>query len=1154
MTMNKDEIIRRLMLDNSERFLRRQLQEVDWPFLGLFGEKLNKDMRAAAFNAISANPTVEGFVRHLQLYPALFSIYICQILLQTFGRGDHFQLWPEIKRALRLSGELSQPNRELLWSGFRNACLKIGLEVSGGEQGSHYMVNEFLRQVGLSEAFAGDLATRALRFAGRNGLPDEDDPQGIIAWQESLSNTLNVPFSRSAKAAVDDDRQGYYTQLLLRIIHSGGTLNENDSPIAKAFAKTFKNDGVAVSTKIGRAAIPQVQFQNGALGIMLPGGVHREWTVLLDDESHKYRTSGGEQFIVFDHMLPHHVVVQDDTKRQVLSLPLWADDRNNQVLLFSSETGLLKGRGALGALGEQVIQVSPGIYCLLSRFDPAFDGDGAECLSEDPTLYLSLIRLAPNERRELRRGPALLEISATAEPVIIWQGSGVVSREGLSVYPDSNLVAQIEIPQELRTDATGFVLELSAGDGGNPQTVALKLDDAGRADVPLASIVKEGKWKFGVWRVLAQVKRIGEARTLVRSAALCWIGLKEFRSGLRFVCTEKPTNLFEPGCENIRIETGEVACVNTNRRLLRLVFALDTRREVSLSWAVPGVFADLLDYDEQGLAIRKPLAIGKTLLASTTSSQQIVITADRSAELKIGNFCRKVDFAARGSVTLPIGTLADCATADDANLTYHPLDGRTSLVVARLVRPQQVLKFDVRVEFGKATSRLVTANPIEAVQIRCRDILTGKERTLVTDCEITGEDGGATLECKIVLNDGNCAAALRINLTDFNAGAWVLWLEVLYRGSWGRLTNARGDYFVAGVLLAEDGYPMQNHKLEEMLQSLSGAAAARALGRFHEALQYCYAQPVWSQISWLGQGWKSLVDRCSADIPESMAALFDIITEHMPDSSSPSWLPQLTIPSRWPIIFTLPALEYRDLSNANSLLVHTLLALGKAAAGLHEAIGSVLHVGSVAGFSNFPAIAGRGDNPKGFDSSRFGQAMRELEDRENQYLLADDAFVPGDGQLLGPIHYRYGKIRFEDRYARSLGGNEVRRGQAMNMARHSVRFFGSLHAGNSMITPVLDPWPLDIDDSAQEALTITELEHFLSVFAWYARLSARQPGELANFLKKVTPEGVDVEAPLGYLLYVGEELLSFYLLLWEIVLMADHDDKPHIGITSATQH
>ena len=51
--MNKDEAIRRLMLDNSEKFLRRQLQEVDWPFLGLFGEKLNKDMKAAAFNAIS---------------------------------------------------------------------------------------------------------------------------------------------------------------------------------------------------------------------------------------------------------------------------------------------------------------------------------------------------------------------------------------------------------------------------------------------------------------------------------------------------------------------------------------------------------------------------------------------------------------------------------------------------------------------------------------------------------------------------------------------------------------------------------------------------------------------------------------------------------------------------------------------------------------------------------------------------------------------------------------------------------------------------------------------------------------------------------------------------------------------------------------------
>lgn len=215
--MNKDETIRRLMLDNSERFLRQQLQEVDWPFLGLFGEKLNKDMRSAAFNAISANPTTAGFIQHLRRYPALFSIYLCQILMQTFGRTENFSLWPEITRALRLQQPPTSAEKHDLWFGFQSVCISLGLEVSGRGQGTHFMVNAFLRQVGLSEAFAGDLSIRALRFANRNGLPDEDDPQGIVAWQASLSNTLNVPFSRSAKAAVDYDRQGYYTQLLLRV-------------------------------------------------------------------------------------------------------------------------------------------------------------------------------------------------------------------------------------------------------------------------------------------------------------------------------------------------------------------------------------------------------------------------------------------------------------------------------------------------------------------------------------------------------------------------------------------------------------------------------------------------------------------------------------------------------------------------------------------------------------------------------------------------------------------------------------------------------------------------------------------------------------------------------------------------------------------------
>ena len=36
----------------------------------------------------------------------------------------------------------------------------------------------------------------------------------------------------------------------------------------------------------------------------------------------------------------------------------------------------------------------------------------------------------------------------------------------------------------------------------------------------------------------------------------------------------------------------------------------------------------------------------------------------------MGNFARKVNFSARGSVTLPVGTLSDSVTADDSCLVY----------------------------------------------------------------------------------------------------------------------------------------------------------------------------------------------------------------------------------------------------------------------------------------------------------------------------------------------------------------------------------------------------------------------------------------------------------------------------------------------------
>lgn len=1154
--ISNDELKRRLILDNSEKVLSRLMREVDWPFLGLFGEALNQAMRRAVFEAINANPTVSGYVRHLDLYPALFSVYLCQILMQTFGQADHFQLWPEIQRALRLREPPSTAERQQLWMAFRQACIELGLEVSPRLDGPHYMVEEFLRQVGLSVAFSGDLAARMFRFAHRSGLPDEDDPQGIEAWQETLCLTLNIPFSITARKAVELDAKGYYTQVFLRVASADGQVGESPSLLEQAFGKALQDSG-ASAKRLGRVAIPQVVLQNDVLGVLLPGGMPREWMVEVDRDRRKFRTSGTEEFVPFDNYLPIAVAIHDESDHRVVSLPLWEDERNNRILIFSAETGLLRGRGMLGG---GAVTVSPGVYLLLSRFDPEIEGVESEHLSEDPVVYLTPLNLGPGKRIELRRGPAALAVSANAEPMVQWEGEGIVSREGHTVYPGGKMSLRIEVPEDLRRGTTGFEVEISAGGAGQSRVVSpLEFGEDGAALVHIGEAASAAGWQAGVWRLLAQLRRIGEARTLARSAALCWIGLKEFRSGLRFVCAVRPANLFEAGCDNVQATSQEVACREASRRSMRLVFALDARREIALSWAVPGVFVDLLEYDEQGLAVRKPLAVGGTLLASTASSQQLVISSHENATLRLGAFDRRVNFTHRGSVTLPLGSLADRLSAESTNLTYQGDSQQHSITLVHLIRPHEILSFESRLETGRAMLRFATGSRIQAVQVRVLELISGLEQVLVADSsDPSGNHSRAGLAQMLITKreDGALSTTVFLDISDLSPGAWLLRFEVLQDGTWGRLTNTRGDYYAAGMLIGEDGRFGNGNSLSAVLMALEPGEVPRALRRFHEAMQYCYAEPSWMSVRWLDPGWRTLVDLCADQGEKMIGTLFDLVASPLPESSSPSWIPQLTVLARKPQLLALPASTYAALNERNSVLMVVLAAMAKLPTTLAHSFQGLLHMGVVGAFSNARKICQHGEHPRGFDPDRYKDALRQTDDRGAIYLLADDHFIPGEGQLCGSLHYRFAKRSLEERFARSLGGNDVRRGQALWMGREAMRRLSRLSLSDRRFDPVIDPWPAEMDEStpdfmAQKVSMLRSLEHFISVLSWHCRLESRQPGALQQFLRTVAPDDVDATSPLGFILHVGDALLGFYLLLWEIVMRADlnEESRPQ-GVTA----
>ena len=239
------------MLSAWEQELRAVVQKSDTPFLGLFGDALSPQVRVGIINAIATDRTVEGYVRLLYRYPALFAIHLTSTLMAGMGQTGSFDLYPHIRTALQRTVEPTTDEKQTLWTAFRRAVLGLGLEVSPRTSGHHYMADTYLRQVGVPLAFADDLAEKMLGFAKTAGLPDGDDPEGIARWQSALESRLLPPFSRVAQKAVALDAQGFYARVFLKVHESGGA-SPGTNQLEQAMVKPLRSSPEAAAFAVPR--------------------------------------------------------------------------------------------------------------------------------------------------------------------------------------------------------------------------------------------------------------------------------------------------------------------------------------------------------------------------------------------------------------------------------------------------------------------------------------------------------------------------------------------------------------------------------------------------------------------------------------------------------------------------------------------------------------------------------------------------------------------------------------------------------------------------------------------------------------------------------------------------------------------------------------
>jgi hypothetical protein len=1141
-TQNNEALRLWLWLTQSEKAVLKAIRESDTPFLGLLGEAFTKEMREAIAKAIAANPSVPGYVNRLKSHPALFTANLAWHVMHGMGQGGHFSLYPHVQKALCMKQEPGQTEREPLWSAFRRSLLSLGLELSPYTSGPHFMAHEYLRQAGVPLPFVGDLAKRMLSFANKVGLPEDDDPEGIAAWQAALDARLDTQFSQTARKALALDRQGYYTRVFLRVHAAGGQVVDASNVLEVAMAKAFHGGN---SSPTRRATLPRVILHDGCLGVFFSGGQDQEWSLEVDGAVRSHRTGAEDRFVPISQVLPGQLKVRGLTNGQKLQLVLWEDDKPNRLLFFA-ETGRLAGRGQLAQ--TEPLMLPPGAYTVLSRFAPA--GMETEPISDEPRLVSFPLLLGPGENLAIRNGPARLDVRAECIPLVRWLGDSRISKEGVE-FQHGVVDVEVALPTDWLGQGSRYELTLIPGDQGAVQVVALDLDADAKGLVSVSDLAGRVGWKPGLMRLVVELRRTGEARILLRAATLFWLGLSAISRGLRFHCAAWPDNLKLEFGENLERKVNDLVVKDVTARGVRLVFALTDTRQQSLTWNVPGVFVEVETVAEGGASNRARRVLGSTESVSLVSAKQVVVSASDPGTLRLGDWSQRVDFSRHSSKLLPAAFLASRLTPSSNSLVYENETTEISLELLRLTQPHEVNVFTAQVESGQFVIRLHVTEQVEAVSVSVMDLHSDDDDLFTLRANM-----GDWVSCRfgraqlMVLNgsEGGHTAYVYLDLDYWPTGAWLFNLDAQIKGVWGHLQNSRQDVFAAGLLWAGSGKAQVPKTWLEQLDALDDRKACDLLIRLHAALQICYAQEAWDGIAWLGDAWKALAKRWRGREADSLPTLVDMAAMRPPEDSSISWLPQLSIPATLPGLFALAAAEYKRVNEKRHPLPRALRAISEIATQWPRIFPDLLHFSAAAACDNFHAIAARGSDPQGFDRQRYIEAMHAVPEIEYVFQLGDDDTLPGPGNLLGPLHYRHAWRSLETTYERTLQGNNLWRGQGIGLAQYAQRVMPTLDGwgippawhGKS---PHINAWtsdPAAIEEEVlQQQMNLEHIAHLLAGLALACRRDARVPGVLERHMGQLNLSGIPLNGPLAFLMQVGEALFAYYLLMWELVLTAD---------------
>jgi hypothetical protein len=1131
--------------DRLEAHVRDLIKKVEVPVLGLLGGLLPEETRAAIRADLREAPSVRAYIQRLERFPAMFGVWLAEHVMYGVGQDGHFSLYPHVQKALGGISTISNDERDSLWRAFRRAMLKLGIQPLTGRS-DNYMADEYVRQAGVPIAFADDLAQRMLQLAKRVGLPDEDDQECLLTWQSALLNKLTLPFSITARRAVERDAQAYYVRAFLRVHANGGHPTSADA-LEEALAKAFSSDRGASAIK--RASILKLLYRDGSLGVLFPpAAASTSYQVVCGEHQRTVRVEEGGCFRPLPAGLHKEVAVFQADGERVVYARLWVDSMSNRLLVFNADGRLV----VAGQLGQGVrIELAPGRYVALCRFEPTSPETWDE-VSETPRLVEVRLDVPAGREVVLRNGPAHIVIAGHDQPTFSLHGQVRGSLERLELWYGP-VESDIEVPADWRVGGQAF--ELRAVCGLERSVVPVRVGEDGRARVALAKALEELSVVSGVHRIVVELARAGDARSVQRQSILYWFGLETVTCGLRFLFRERPKNLISAGCVGVKLSDKVAEPADDHSRFVRLAFDIGGGRAVHLSWNRPGVFVEVEQPTADGSMDIVARPHGATETVSLTSSKNIIISASEPGYVTLGSTRIFVDFERHPRKVFPASFLASRIEPGARTLRYETNSGGASLPLLELTQPHYATNVATERLANLLTVKLTVSCEPTDVSINGKELSTGREAHAehVLLAGSWHQSELARVQAYSVPKDGGHVIHVLIDVKTLPHGVWTLGFGARIAGTWGRLEDSGEGRFCVAVALDVLGNELSGSAVLAAAARLELPEVTARLGRLNDHFRQLCSPMCWEQVSWLSQYFTVLVDRMRDHESDFIGELVDMAVAQTSDGVAAGYIAKQSVGASLNRIFTQPRQSYRRVNTKAHPLSVALRAMSELRSSLASVFGSIIHPCAAMAFKNAAQVM-QGLRPKHFSLASYRTILTQTH-IEAACQLDDELFLPRHGELLGPLHLVHAWRDLERGYKTAQMPLQ-RRSAAIALARSLHRKYGvfdrSVPAGlqgQELALHPRPPKPEEMDDDQQLRFeTMGHIANACAWLAWYCRLDSRGNGPLAGFqvnladlCKKLDVTGPVISDCVAYYLHVAPAMFSFYLLLWELVQISELD-------------